>query len=299
MRDRTLGQVMRRLCGVRLGRFEQHPPCALDAWQPAAPRVADAGLPGICCVTPSYNQGEYIARAVRSVLGQSYPALHYVVQDACSTDQTQQELQAFGSQLELHREADSGQADAINRGFARCSAELMCWLNADDILLRGAMHHVAQYFMQHPAVDVVYGDRLVLDVHDRVIGRWILPRHDARVLRRIDYVPQETLFWRRRAWERIGAQLDTSLDFAIDWDLLLRFDAAGCRVEHIPRLLGGFRVHAAQKTQLALKRNGRAEMRLLRERSAGGARPMAGSARHMLYLLRHIGADQAYRRSRV
>jgi GT2 family glycosyltransferase len=67
------------------------------------------------------------------------------------------------------------------------------------------------------------------------------------VLRLNDFVPQETLFWRRRVWDRVGG-LDPTFQFALDWDLLLRFQAAGARIVRVPYFLACFRAHAAQKT---------------------------------------------------
>ena len=80
------------------------------------------------------------------------------------------------------------------------------------------------------------------------IGRWILPRHNENILSIVDYIPQETLFWRRSMWEKIGGKVDESFAFAMDWELLIRFKDAGARFAHIPKFLGGFRIHEQQKT---------------------------------------------------
>ena len=102
----------------------------------------------------------------------------------------------------------------------------MAWINSDDFYLPGALAFVADYFAWHPDVDVLYGHRVLVDEQSREIGRWFLPKHDPEVLRLNDFVPQETLFWRRRIWDRVGG-IDPSYKFALDWDLLLRFQAAG------------------------------------------------------------------------
>lgn len=86
----------------------------------------------------------------------------------------------------------------------------MAWPNSDDLLLPGALSTVADYFARHPDVDVVYGDRLLIDRNGMEIGRWIMPGHDNTVLSWVDYIPQETLFWRRRIWDKTGAQVDES-----------------------------------------------------------------------------------------
>jgi len=225
--------------------------------------------PSIAVVTPSYQQGRFLERTMLSVLAQKYPALEYYVQDGGSTDDSTEILGHYEEYLTGWASApDKGQADAINRAFAHTSGEIMGWLNSDDLLLPGALAYVARFFDEHPKVDVVYGNRLMIDENDGQVGAWILPRHSDHALRFADYVPQETLFWRRRIWEASGSELDLSFSYALDWDLLLRFQAAGARTVHVPRFLGAFRVHDNQKTS-ATALVGLEEMSLLRERVHG------------------------------
>jgi hypothetical protein len=222
-----------------------------------------------------------------SVLAQAYPGLQYVVQDGGSSDDTRTILADYTKYgVQVFLENDEGQADAINRGFARTSAPIMGWLNSDDLLLPGALAHVAEIFIAYPDVDVVYGNRLIVDENDGVIGSWVLPWHDANVLQIIDYVPQETMFWRRQAWERVGATINTQYDFAIDWDLILRFLDTDCRFYHSSAFLGAFRHHPAQKTKVASATIGRTEMAKLRTRSSIVSRVSALAA-HALFLAAH------------
>jgi GT2 family glycosyltransferase len=242
---------IRELTRPRLGLLHHHPPVPLlvpthylttDTPQPA---------PKISIVTPSYAQGHYLERTLYSVVAQNYPALEYVVQDGGSTDETVEILRRYeGSLSRWASEPDQGQGDAINRGFAQTSGEIMAYLNSDDLLLPGALAYVAKYFASHPEVDVVYGQRVMIDEHDRQIGSWVLPRHDDEELAMLDFVPQETLFWRRQIWEEAGGQIDPELSFAIDWDLLLRLREQGARMVRLPRFLGAFRVHEEQKTAI-------------------------------------------------
>ncbi len=170
---------------------------------------------------------------------------------------------------------DAGQADAIVKGFAKTAGEpddLMAWINSDDFYLPGALAFVADHFTRHPEVDVLYGHRIVVDEKSQEIARWFLPRHDDEVLRLNDFVPQETLFWRRRVWDKVSG-LDASFKFAMDWDLLLRFQAAGARIVRVPYFLACFRVHPAQKTSAAMHGIGQQEITLLRERTHGRSFP--------------------------
>src|SRR5690606_26461081 len=116
------------------------------------------------------------------------------------------------------------------------------------IILPGALDYVAAFFEANPEIDAIYGHRIVIDEDGRDIGRWVLPPHSDDILDWADFVPQETLYWRRSAWQRIGAQLDESYTFAMDWDLLIRLRETGARFSRVPRYLGGFRAHSAQKT---------------------------------------------------
>jgi GT2 family glycosyltransferase len=144
----------------------------------------------------------------------------------------------------------------------------MALLNSDDLIAPGALRFVAEYFAAHPEVDVVYGHRIIIDDNDREVGRWIMPRHHPATLEWIDYVPQETMFWRKRAWDLVGG-IDPSFQFALDWDLLARFQQAGCRMVRLPYFLGAFRVHAEQKTSQAIHTTGAEEMRRIRTRFHG------------------------------
>ena len=143
----------------------------------------------------------------------------------------------------------------------------MAWLNADDLLMPGTLRFVGEFFASHPEVDVIYGHRVLVDEEGKEIGRWILPPHDAETLRWIDYVPQETLFWRKSIWKKTGG-VNPRFHFALDWDLLLRFHHAGAQIVRLPYFLGCFRVHAAQKTQ-AQKSTGREEIQELHLREHG------------------------------
>ncbi|HWA24533.1 MAG TPA: glycosyltransferase [Lacunisphaera sp.] len=243
---------------VQRERFPRH--------RPSAP------APRLTIVTPSYNQARFLPETMRSVLEQADVACDYVVQDGGSTDGSAAYIESQAGRLHAWAsERDDGQADAIVRGFARTSGEpndAMAWINSDDFYLPGALGYVAGYFARHPEVDVVYGHRIVVDEESREIARWFMPRHDPTVLQLNDFVPQETLFWRRRAWDRVGG-VDPTFKFAMDWDLLLRFQAAGARIVRVPYFLACFRVHATQKTAAQMQGVGQEEIIRLRQRTHG------------------------------
>jgi glycosyltransferase involved in cell wall biosynthesis len=261
----------------------------------ARPRILSAP-PTISIVTPSFNQGHVLEETIRSVLDQRYPALEYIVQDGGSTDGSVDVLQRYGSQLTYWESAaDGGQSAAINLGMRRTTGEIMAYLNSDDLLLPGSLAYVAEYFQSHPEVDVVYGHRVLIDENSQEIGRWVLPPHDARTIMFADFIPQETMFWRRRAWEAVGGSIDESFRFAMDWDLILRFRAAGLTFRRLPRFLGGFRVWKDQKSLSWWLPVGRRETERLTTRTLGVAPTRECIRREIAaYVRRHWVLDKLY-----
>ncbi|MEI7780292.1 MAG: glycosyltransferase [Planctomycetota bacterium] len=252
--------------------------------------------PVVSIVTPSYNQAPYLEATLRSVLDQNYPRLEYIVQDGGSTDGSVDILRRYSDRLNAwESKPDGGQADAVNLGMQRTTGEIMAYLNSDDLLLPGSIAYAARYFAEHPEVDVIYGHRVLIDERGDEIGRWVLPPHDNEVIKYADFIPQETMFWRRRAWERVGARFDESFRFALDWDLILRFQAAGLRFERLPRFLGAFRITEAQKTQSSWLPIGRREVERLWGRVLGSAPDYRTIKRRMRsHMRQHLLYDKLY-----
>jgi carbamoyltransferase len=248
---RAIGRLLPAWLKPRLGelRGQYSPrPLAVPAGYERA-RVPDPA-PSISIVTPSLDHGAYIENTILSIVGQDYPRLEYVVMDGGSSDGTAEILERHRNRLH-HFESgpDQGQASAINRGFGYTSGEIMGWLNSDDLLLPGSLAYVAGTFAKHPEIDLVYGHRVLIDEQGRDIGLWVTPPHTVDTLRWFDYLPQETVFWRRGLWERAGG-IDESFGVAFDWDLFLRFQERGARIRRLSRFLGGFRLHPKQRTRV-------------------------------------------------
>lgn len=101
--------------------------------------------PRISIVTPSYNQGKFIERTIRSVLLQNYPNLEYIIIDGGSTDNTVEVIRKYGQWLHYWvSEEDQGQSDAINKGLDQATGGIFNWLNSDDFLESGALVQVAE-----------------------------------------------------------------------------------------------------------------------------------------------------------
>jgi glycosyltransferase involved in cell wall biosynthesis len=248
----------------------------------------------IAIVTPCYNSSAYLRAAIDSVLTQGYAKVSYVVQDGGSNDDTVSILREYGDRIRWRSERDDGQAQAINRGFAGVECDIMGYLNADDVLLPGTLKYVSHFFQTHPDVDFVYGHRVFIDCDGSEIGRAVLPKHDGQALKLADYVPQETMFWRRQVFDAIGS-FDEDFHYALDWDFILRAQAAGFKFVRVPRFLACFRVHDAQKTS-KLYDTGRREMRLLRQRYLGYVPAQSEIYRRLLpYLTRQLLCHWMYK----
>jgi glycosyltransferase involved in cell wall biosynthesis len=261
---------------------------------------ASPSAPRISIVVPSYNQGRFLRATLDSVLGQNYPNLELIVQDGASSDESAAVLREYSQRLtRWESQRDNGQAHAINLGFRHATGEVLAYLNSDDLLLPGALAYVGDYFERTPAVDVVYGHRVIIDESGLEIGRWVLPAHEDEILRWVDWVPQETLFWRRGIWEKTGGAMDESFRFALDWDLLLRFVAHGARFSRLPRFLGAFRIHETQKTSAEMGETGAREIDRLWRRIHGRPRTErdVSPAAVRWYLLRSVVMNRLYRLS--
>jgi glycosyltransferase involved in cell wall biosynthesis len=219
-------------------------------WTEGTPARTDLpeNAPRITVVTPSYNQGEYLEETIRSVLLQGYPNLEYLVVDGGSTDESRNIIARYAPFLAWHvSEKDSGQANAINKGLARGTGEVMGWLNSDDVLLPGALWHIADTFAARPEADFVTGMRHTIDEHSAWTSNWLRDRPSAHYLRHYCVLAQETTYWRRRAWDALGP-LDETFQFAMDYEYWLRAVSRDMQLAFIPHYIGAFREYATSKS---------------------------------------------------
>lgn len=203
--------------------------------------------PRISIVTPSYQQAAFVEDTLQSVLGQGYPNLEYIVMDGGSTDGSADIIQRHEHAL-THwvSERDGGQADAINKGFARATGEILAYLNSDDLYLPGALAHAAER-LDVSRAQVLLGNCIqFVDGGVGVYGSDIAAEHGRVDLGLRDYVIQPSTFWTRKAWKQTGA-FDASLHFAFDWEWYLR---ASKQAEFLitPRHLSMYRLHASHKS---------------------------------------------------
>lgn len=266
---------------MRLGSYFQYDPRPVEPDAIPAVRRIPGGWPKFTLVTPSYQQAPYLEHTLRSVLDQDYPNLEYFVLDGGSKDGSVDIIRNHEPRLAgWDSRPDGGQAAAVREGLSRGTGEIMGWLNSDDVIFPGTLAYVADYFAQHPDVDVVYGHRIVIDRQGYETARWVLPPHDPEFLLWADFIPQECTFWRRRIYEAVGG-MDPTFQFALDWDLFLRFQRAGAKIVRLPYFLGGFRIHPDQKNAVTIRSDGHREMMRIRREALGDLFQRGGLEKRM------------------
>lgn len=249
------------LAGAAWPHFGELPwPFGAPPGAPAARLPPGAEWPRIRLVTPCRNPGPWLEETILSVAAQNYPAVEHVIVDAGSTDGTAELLARYRHRLHaVIIEPDRGPAEAIAKGFAGSTADLFGWINADDMLAPGALHHLAAAYVANPAADIVHGTTIAHRAR-RIIRHQVPLANGAegftvaaladvfgRWAEGAFFLQPETLIT-RRLWERLGGRLDTSLSAVFDYELWLRAAAAGARIASVRWPAAFYRIHPGQLT---------------------------------------------------
>jgi glycosyltransferase involved in cell wall biosynthesis len=201
----------------------------------------------ISVVTPSFNQAQYLRRTIESVLNQGEGVdLEYIIMDGCSTDGSVDILNEYRTKAHIVIEKDAGQADALAKGFAMATGDILAWLNSDDMYLPGALAKVVDAFRD--GTEFLYSHVRIVDAQDRDLRhRVALPVGFEDLYFGGYTIPQETTFFSKRLYLECGG-VNPSYTYAMDYDLWLRMS----RLRQ-PRLLDDylacFRFHEGQKSR--------------------------------------------------
>jgi glycosyltransferase involved in cell wall biosynthesis len=202
--------------------------------------------PLVSIVTPSFNQAAYLEQTIKSVLDQGYPDLEYMIVDGGSTDGSVEIIKKYADRLAWWvSEKDSGQAEAINKGFSRCKGEFIAWLNSDDLYLNGSIQLAVETLLAHPEAAMVYGDVLSINQSGKPInlmryGNWGLDG-----LMQFKIIGQPGVTMRRTALEKAG-YLDKSYHYMLDTHLWLRVAQYGDAV-YVKQTWAAARYHESAK----------------------------------------------------
>ncbi len=207
--------------------------------------------PKISIVTPVYNGAKYLEKAIRSIIVQEYPNLEYIIIDGGSTDGSLEIIKKYENQLAYWvSEKDHGMYDALNKGFAQSTGEIMGWLNSDDMLHGGALSTLSE-ILRIPEVEWVQGLHSWFDEYDR-----IFQVANVRIRSKYPYlmkqykkgfspfIQQESSYWNRLLWEKSGGFISNKYRFAGDFELWMRFFQNG-QLFLTGSMIGGFRLTGA------------------------------------------------------
>ena len=216
---------------------------------PAADSAAADG-PRVFVVTPSLNQAPYLRATIDSVLAQDYPHLDYFVADGGSTDGSLDILRGYGERLRWVSAPDGGQAAAVADAWASSDAEIVAWLNSDDLYLPRAVSRAVAHLEAHPGVGMVYGRAWFVDELGEKLREYPTRPFDAERLRTECFVCQPATFLRRRVFEHVGLP-DRELRYCMDYDLWIRLSQR-FEMSYLDELLACSRVHEETKSQREL-----------------------------------------------
>ena len=205
-------------------------------------------------IIPTLNQGGFIESTLRSVIDQNYPNLELIVMDGGSKDRTREILDRFAPHLAFWESAeDRGQSHAINKGLARATGEVWCYLNSDDLLMPGSLARIGELF-RDPSVEWVGGISVIFDEQsDRGTVTPHEPKSQKEILtpwsRSVEHVfpCSNVCYMRRSMYEKLGG-FDESYGYSMDMEYYTRAHFAGYRLQRIPDVLGRWRWHPASKT---------------------------------------------------
>lgn len=204
-------------------------------------------LPRISIVTPVYNRVGMIEQTIQSVLNQQYPNLEYIIIDGGSTDGTVGVIQRYAEHLTYWvSEPDKGMYDAIQKGFQHATGDILAWVNSDDLYHQGALKIVGEIFAQLAEVEWIVGRPTIyneagLCVKVQKVNYWSHAKFQSGDYR---WIQQESCFWRKGLWERVGG-LDLNYRLAADFDLWCRMIKV-TPLYSLTTILGGFRQHGNQ-----------------------------------------------------
>lgn len=208
--------------------------------------------PLVTVITPTYNQGQFIAETIESVLAQDYPHLEYIIVDGNSADNTVEVIKQYENDPRLTwiSEPDNGMSHALNKGIRMSNGEYLTWLNSDDVYIGQAISEVMDFFFGHPDADIVYGDAMYTDAAGNPTGKNQTGSPQFNLTDSMSYlnsVPQPGTIWHRRVTDTIG-DLREDLPYVMDLDYWVRAYLNGFKLMYYDGVRATYRLHDASKT---------------------------------------------------
>ena len=191
----------------------------------------------ISVITVCYNSEATIRETVESVLTQTHRDVEYIVVDGGSKDGTLEILSRYVERIQhLTSEPDSGVYDAMNKGLALATGDVVGFLNSDDVYVHSGILSRVAAVMMNPAIDGCYADLIYVKKNDegRVVRHWVSRPYAPGLFRRGWMPPHPTFFVRRACYDAFGG-FDPQLLISADFELAMRFlHVHGIRTRYVP-----------------------------------------------------------------
>ena len=198
--------------------------------------------PLVSIITPAYNQADYLAETLDSMLAQDYPNIEYLVLDDGSTDATPQVLQRYDGRVRWERHNNMGQSRTLNKGWAQSRGEYIGYLSSDDLLLPHALSTLVDALEANPQAMVAYCDFDLIDAQSIKVGVATSPDFDhRRMLEQLICPPGPGALFRRAVFDQTGGW-NASLRKIPDFEFWLRAARLGPFIR-VPQVLAQYRVH--------------------------------------------------------
>lgn len=202
----------------------------------------------ISIIIPSYNQGKYIEETICSVLDQYDPNLELIIIDGASTDNSVEIIKKYQRSLAFWvAEPDKGQSDAINKGFAKATGDIITWLGSDDLLEPDSLAQIRTAFESGPAeLGVVHGyaDMFRNGTSLRIDKGFRIQNKERRLAGMA--FPQPSAFMRKKYVDQVGS-INPDLHYGMDYDLFARL-AMVCEFKKLEICLSRYRLHPESKS---------------------------------------------------
>lgn len=224
------------------------------------------GAPLVSIITPVFNGRLFLDETIRSVLGQTYRNIEYIIIDGGSTDGTLEIIEKYKDQLDYWlSEKDSGMYEAVNKGLKIASGDILAYLNSDDLYYPDAVKTAVQHFEEHSGSDLIYGNCDFIGPQGELLYTYRYPDFRWRffISSNTSSIPQLTTFWRSAIHKKLG-YFDADLKMCGDFDFFAKVGKC-CRIEHLHKILAQSRIHNVSLTSLQGYRNKR-EVKLIRSR---------------------------------
>jgi glycosyltransferase involved in cell wall biosynthesis len=204
--------------------------------------MPESRRPLVSIVTPTYNQADYLAETLDSMLAQDYPCIEYLVLDDGSTDTTPDVLRRYDGRVHWERQPNMGQSRTLNKGWTQSRGEYVGYLSSDDLLLPHALSTLVNALEAHPEATVAYCDFDLIDAKSLKVGVTTSPDFDhRRMLEHLICPPGPGALFRRSVFEQTGGW-NERLRKIPDFEFWLRAARLGPFIR-VPQVLAQYRLH--------------------------------------------------------